>query len=139
MQLRWAAKKKKKRTNDQEVANVEEVANVVYVQEVAGEPSTSTSGSAFSCRKSLHRGFSRADLHLPKSPSKKVEIIQRLATKYKLRINSQESRGRTCKELNDEEKIWLIEFLDRSDIIYTNAGRKNHIYIGTFDGESKYK
>ena len=70
--MRWAAKKKKKRANYQEVANVEEVADVVYVQEVAGEPSTSTPGSAFSCRKSLHRGFPRADLHLPKSPSKKI-------------------------------------------------------------------
>ena len=78
-------------------------------------------------------------MHLPKSPNKKGETIQRLATKYKLRINLQESRGRPRKELNNEKKICLIEFRDRSDITYTNAGRKNHIYIGMFDCESKYK
>ena len=57
-----------------------------------------------------------------RAPLKKAEIIQRLGTKYKLRINLQ---GRPHKEPNDEEKIWLIEFHDRSDISYT----KNNIYI----------
>ena len=66
---KWAIKKKKKGANDQEVANVEEVADVVYVQEVPSESFTSTSGSAFSCRQSLHQSLSGADLHLPKSPS----------------------------------------------------------------------
>ena len=66
---KWANKKKKKGANDQEVANVEEVADVVHVQEVASESFTSTSDSAFSCRQSLHQSLSRADLHLPKSPS----------------------------------------------------------------------
>ena len=61
--------KKKKEAIDQEVANVEEVADVVHVQEVASESFTSTSGSAFSCRQSLHQSLSRAELHLPKSPS----------------------------------------------------------------------
>ena len=130
-------KRKKKGANDQEVANVEEVSDVVHVEKVAGESSTSTPGSAFLCRQSLHRIYSRVDLHLPKSPNKKAEIIQRLATKYKLRIDFQENRGRPRKELNEEKKIWLIEFLDRSDISYTNPGRKNHIYIGMFDGESE--
>ena len=51
----------------------------------------------------------------------------------------QENRGRPRKGLNDKAKIWLIQFLDRSDIFYTNPWRKNHIYIGKFDGESKYK
>ena len=95
--------------------------------------------SAFLCRQSLHCSLSRADLHLPKSPDRKAEIIQRLGTKNKLRINSQVNRGRPHKELIDKEKIWLIAFLDRSDIFYTNPGHKNHIYIGKFDGESKYK
>ena len=46
---KWATKKKKKRANDQEVANVEEVADVVHVQEGL------LPVSAFSCRQSLHR------------------------------------------------------------------------------------
>ena len=47
-----------------------------------------------------------------RAPLRQAEIIQRLGTKYKLRINLQ---GRPHKEPNDEEKIWLIEFHDRSD------------------------
>ena len=47
-------KRKKKGANDQEVANVEEVPDVVHVEEVAGESSTLTPGSAFLCRQSLH-------------------------------------------------------------------------------------
>ena len=76
---------------------------------------------------------------MPRSPHKKAEVVERLATKYKLRINLQQNRGRPRRELNEEEKICLIEFLNRSDISYTNPGRKDHVYIGKIDGESKYK
>ena len=123
---KWAAKKKKK-------------ANDSNAQEVASDSASSTPCSAFSCKQSLHRSLSRADLHLPKSPNKKAEIIQRLATKYNLRVDLKENRGRRRKELSDEEKMWLIEFLNRSDISYTNPGRKDNVYIGKFNGESKYK
>ena len=34
--------------------------------------------------------------------------------------------------------IWLVEFLDRSDISYTNPGRKDSVYIGKINGESQY-
>ena len=40
-----------------------------------------------------------------KVPIKKAEIIQRLGTKYRLRIKLQQNRGRPRKELNEEEKI----------------------------------
>ena len=62
-----------------------------------------------------------------------------MATKYKLRINLQQNCGRPRKELNEEEKIWLIEFLNKSDISCTNPGRKDHVYAGKIDSESKYK
>ena len=75
---------------------------------------------------------------MPKGPHKKAEIIQRLATKYKLRINLKEKRGRPRKELTEREKIWLVEFLDMSDISYTNPGRKDSVYIGKINGESQY-
>ena len=78
-------------------------------------------------------------MHLSKSPNKKAEVIQRLTTKYKLRINLKENRGRRRKELNEDKKISLIEFLNRSDIMYTNPGRKDHVYTGKFNGERKYK
>ena len=85
---KWAPKKRKEVP---EVVNSEvpEAGNSEgYTQENAQTP-----GSSFSCEQTLHRRISRADSHLPKSPHKKEEIIQRLATKYKLRINLKEKRG----------------------------------------------
>ena len=49
-----------------------------------------------------------------------------------------EKRGRPRKELTEREKIWLVEFLDRSDISYTNPGREDSVYIGKINGESQY-
>ena len=122
---KWAAEKRKE---------VPEAGNSEgYTQENAQTP-----GSSFSCKQTLHRSLSRADSHLPKSPHKKAEIIQRFSTKYKLRINLKEKRGRPRKELTEREKIWLVEFLDRSDISYTNPGRKDSVYIGKINGESQY-
>ena len=43
------------------------------------------------------------------------------------------------KDQNEDEKIWLIEFLNEIDITYTSAGCKDHLYIGKFNGERKYK
>ena len=54
--------------------------------------SSPNSGLSFSCKQTLYRSIVRADLHLPKSPNKKAEVIQRLATKYKLRKNLKENR-----------------------------------------------
>ena len=51
----------------------------------------------------------------------------------------QENRGRPRKELREVEKIWLIEFLNRSDVSYTNPGREDHMYIGKVEGKRKYK
>ena len=93
----------------------------------------------------LHRPldqlFPVSNLYIAASqePNKKAEVIQKLATKYQLRVNLKETRGRPCKELVEEEKIWLIEFLNRSDISYTNPGRKDNVYIGKLNGESQYK
>ena len=55
--------------------------------------------------------------HLPQSPRKKVEIIQSLACKYQIRIKMQENRGHPRKEISEENKDWMIEFLRRSDMI----------------------
>ena len=97
---KWAVKRKKGGgANDQEVSNVEEVADVVHVQEVTGESSISTTDSAFSCRQSLHQSLSRADLHLPKGPNKNAEINQRLATKYN-RPGSARGIGATFEGVN---------------------------------------
>ena len=76
--------------------------------------------------------------HLPQSPRKKVEIIQSLASKYQIRIKMHENRGRPRKELSEEKKDWMIEFLGRSDMTYTNPGCQDNVYIGKADGERKY-
>ena len=75
---------------------------------------------------------------LPQSPRKKVEIIQSLASKYQIRIKSHENRGRLRKELSEEKKGWMIEFLSRSDMTCINPGRQDNVYIGKVDGERKY-
>ena len=49
-----------------------------------------------------------------------------------------ENRGRPRKELSEEKKDWMIEFLSRSDMTYTNPGRQDNVYIGKVDGERKY-
>ena len=56
-----------------------------------------------------------------------------------MRIQFQNKRGRKKDELNDEEREWLIEFLDRSDTSYTTPGRKDHVYVGKIKGEKQYQ
>ena len=63
-----------------------EVTDVVPVQEVACDSSTSTPCSAFLCRQSLPRSLSSADLHLPNNPNKKAEIIQTFAPNANLEL-----------------------------------------------------
>ena len=41
---------------------------------------------------------------------------------------------RRRKEPNKDKKIWLIEFLNQSDITYTSLGRKDNVYFGKFNG-----
>ena len=49
-----------------------------------------------------------------------------------------ENRGRPRKELSEEKKDWMIEFLSQSDMAYINPGRQDNVYIGKVDGERKY-
>ena len=66
---------------------------------------TPNSSSSFSWKETLYRSITRAHLHLPKSPNKKnwsyAKACDTIQIKYKL-------RGRRRKELNEDEKIWLI-------------------------------
>ena len=61
----------------------------------------------------------------------KRQKIEKLAEKYKVTFNFKKSaRGRPRKDLNEEEKRRLNEFLARADLTYTNPGRKDNVYIG---------
>ena len=77
---------------------------------------------------------------LPKSPHKKVEVIEKLAEKYQVKFQFKKgSSGRPRKDLNKEEKDWLIEFLSRADLTYTNPERNDNVYIGKVDGEKVFR
>ena len=94
--------------------------------------------SAFSTKQSRSRSLKKAADHLPESPRKKVEIIQSLASKYQIRIKMHENRGHPRKEISEEKKDWMIEFLRKSNMTYINPGRQDNVYAGKVDGERKY-
>ena len=95
--------------------------NEVVKVEEAGQCSSSPD-SSFSNKQTLHRSLSHADNHLPKSPHKKAEVIEKLVEKYHVKIPFNTKRGRPRKDLNEEEKKWLETFLSRSDVRYYNPG-----------------
>ena len=63
-------------------------------------------------------------------------MIEKLAERYQAKFPFKKSAcGRSRKDLNDDERDWLITFLARSDLTYTNPGRQGNVYIGKKDGE----
>ena len=85
------------------------------------------------------RSLSKAQQALPKSPRKRNEIIGSLVNKFHLRVAFVPKKaGRKRNDLTEEEKKWLIEFLDRSDMTYTTPGRRDNVYIGKENGEKQY-
>ena len=61
-----------------------EVSGIRASEEASGETTTPVPQNelAFSTKQSRYRSLKKAADHLPQSPSKKVEIIQSLASKY---------------------------------------------------------
>ena len=76
--------------------------------------------------------------HLSQISRKKVEIIQSLVSNYQIRIKMHENCGRQRKELPEEKKDWMIKFLSRSDMTYTNPSCQDNVYLGKVDGKWKY-
>ena len=72
---KWAAKKKKD-ANDQEVANVEEVADLVHVQEIAGESSTSTLALHFRANNLFIGAFQELTCIYQRAPTKRVKLFK---------------------------------------------------------------
>ena len=95
-------------------------------------PSIGTS-SAFSQRHIKSRSLRKVESVLPKSPRKNPEIVESLAKKFQIRIQYK-STGRPKDDLKEEEKTWLIEFLDRTDISYATPGKNDQRYVGKIDG-----
>lgn len=91
-------------------------------------------------RQGLNRSVIRAEKHLLNSPRKKTEVLSNLVKKYELRIQlNGKKRGRKAKTLTQEQDEWLFDVLERSDMTYTNPGRKNHVYMGKLNGEKIYE
>ena len=53
-------------------------------------------------------GTCTGEKSLPKSPRKKVEIISKLATKYKIKIKLKENRGRKPNPMDQNGEQFLI-------------------------------
>ena len=70
------------------------------------QSSTSILPSSFSTKQSLHRSVSRLNNLLPKSPHKKVEVIEKLAEKYQVKFQFKKgSCGRPRKDLNKRKRL----------------------------------
>ena len=100
----------------------------------------SSAESSFSNKSVKCRSLKKSVDALPKSPNKRHEIVQSLSQKFNLRIKltSNKKQGRPENELSPEETEWLIEFMDRPDITYTNPGKKDQRYVGKENGKSKF-
>ena len=96
------------------------------------------SQSAFGSRQSLFRNVSQAEKNLPNSPRKKSKVLSNLAKRYELRIQYQKKRGPKAKHLISDQEDWLMEVFERSDLTYTNPGRRDHVYTGKSNGEKQY-
>ena len=53
-------------------------------------------------------------------------------------LTSKKKQGRPENELSPEETEWLIKFMDRPDITYTNPGKKDQRYVGKENGKIKF-
>ena len=57
-------------------------------------------------------------------------MIKKLVEKYQIKFQFKKSAcGRPRKDLNEEERNWLIVFSARSDATYTKPGRKDNLTL----------
>lgn len=102
---------------------------------VTPEPSTS---APFKHNSTRARSLKKAEKALPLSPNKRIEVVKSLASNV-LRVNFKAKGGRPATNiLSEDQREWLVAFLDRIDISRQTPGRKDHVYVGKVDGERKY-
>ena len=46
--------------------------------------------------------------------------------------------GRKKNALSEENVDWVIAFLNQPDVSYTTSGRKDKVYVGTFNKVRKF-
>ena len=104
-------------------------------------PSMKSLESSFSQKSTRARSLKRAAEALPKSPRKKREVLETLATNVlKIKVPSvfQKKRGRPTKEISQEEENWLDNFFERPDVTRHSPKRKDNVYVGKIEGERRY-
>ena len=99
---------------------------------------TEASALSFSNSTIKARTVERVNNSLPKSPRRKKEAIKSLASKCNMKIKLGRQAGRKKNCLSEEENKWVIELLHRADITYTTPGRRDNIYLGSFNKLKKY-
>ena len=112
--------------------------------ECSSTPSSSSSfetPSAYKHRATKSRSVNRAEKGLPKSPSKRKEVLSSLARKFNLEgfMPKKSKAGRKPLILNEEEEKWVAEKLDDPSISHTNPGRNDSIYLGKVNGVKHFE
>ena len=84
------------------------------------------------------RSLRKAKNALPRSPSKRKEVVKELASNFLIMNFTRRNRpGRKLKELEEHHREWLTGFLDRADISRQTPGRKDNVYVGKENGQRK--
>ena len=96
--------------------------------------STPNSSSSFSCKGTFNRL-----IYIDEKPKQKSWGYPKACNKIQIKNKVKRKLRRRRKELNEDEKIWLIEFLSQSDIGCTSLSHKDHVYFGKLNDERKYK
>ena len=125
----WNWKKKRRKCFKKKVAaRVSECLKKRYQSNYRSATSTSETtptSSAFSTKYFLSQSVHKTKGLLPSSPQKKAVVTGTLAKKFNLSIAVHNKAGRKKNKLSEDEEEWIDNFLERSDIMYTTARRRD--------------
>ena len=95
--------------------------------------------SSFSNKTIKCRSLKKAVDALPRSPNKRIEIVQSLSKKFNLRIVlNNKIPGRPSNDLSEDEVERLCKFMERPGITCNNPGKKDQRYIGKENSKTKF-
>ena len=97
--------------------------------------------SAYKHRATKSRSINRAEKGLPKSPSKRKEVLTSLSRKFNLEgfLPQKRKAGRKPLVLSEEEEKFVAEKLDDPSVSITNPGRNDSIYLGKVNGVKHFE
>ena len=115
----WKKKRRKKCFKKKVAARVSNYRSATSTSE------TTPTSSAFSTKYFLSQSVHKTKGLLPSSPQKKAVVTGTLAKKFNLSIAVHNKAGRKKNKLSEDEEEWIDNFLERSDIMYTTASRRD--------------